>query len=65
MLDNTIYLEFSSEFFIAVYIPPQTNDGTKTTLKELYTAISKQENAHLEVELLVVGDFNAVKLKSV
>ena len=38
--------EFSSVFFKAVYIPPQTNAGTKTTLNELYKAISKQENAH-------------------
>ena len=57
--------EFSSIFFVAVYLPPQTDDGTKTALNELYTAISKQENAHPEVPLLVAGDFNAGKLKSV
>ena len=39
--------------------------GTKTALNELYKAISKQENAHPEVALLVAGDFNAGKLKSV
>ena len=38
--------EFSSVFFIAVYIPPQTNADAKTALNELYKAISKQENAH-------------------
>ena len=27
--------EFSSVFFVAVYIPPQTKAGTKTTLNEL------------------------------
>jgi hypothetical protein len=29
----------------------------------LYKAISKQENAHPEVVLLVAGDFNAGKLE--
>jgi hypothetical protein len=29
-------------------------------LNELYTTISKQENAHPEAALLVAGDFNAV-----
>ncbi|CDR01062.1 unnamed protein product [Oncorhynchus mykiss] len=53
--------EFSSVFFIAVYIPPQIDAGTKTTLNALYTAISKQENAHPEAALLVAGDFNAGK----
>ena len=57
--------EFSSVFLVAVYIPPQTDAGTKTTLNELYTPISKQENAHPEAALLVAGDFNAGKLKSV
>ena len=57
--------EFSSIFFVAVYIPPETNAGTKTALNELYKAISKQENAHPEVALLVAGDFNAGNLKSV
>jgi hypothetical protein len=57
--------EFSSVFFIAVYIPQQTNAGTKTALNELYYAISKQGNAHPEAALLVAGDFNAGKLKSV
>ena len=55
---------FSSVFFLAVYIPPQTDAGTKTTLNELYS-ISKQENAHPEATLLVAGEFNAGKLKSV
>jgi hypothetical protein len=32
---------------------------------KLHKAISKQENAHPEVALLVAGDFNAGKLKSV
>ena len=50
---------------VAVYIPPQTNAVTKTALNELYTAISKQENAHTEAELLVPGDFNAGKRKAV
>ena len=50
---------------VAVYIPPQTDAGTKTALNELYKAISKQKNAHPEAALLVAGDFNAGKLKSV
>ena len=57
--------EFSSVFFVAVYIPPQTDACTKTALKELYTAISKQENVYPESALLVAGEFNAGKLKSV
>ena len=36
--------EFSSIFFVAVYIPPQTDAGTNAELNELYSAISKQEN---------------------
>jgi hypothetical protein len=55
--------EFSSIFFVVVYLPP-TDAGTKTTLNELYTAISKQENAHPKAALLVAGNFNAGKLKS-
>jgi hypothetical protein len=51
-----------SIFFVAVYLPPQTDAGTKTALNELYTAISKQENAHPEVAFLVAGDLNAGKL---
>ena len=51
--------EFSSVFFAAVYIPPQTKAGTTTSLNELYSSISKQGNAHPEVALLVAGDFNA------
>ena len=63
----TAYLprELSSIFFVAVYLTPQTDAGTKTALNELYKAISKQENPHPEVALLVAGDFNAGKLKSV
>jgi hypothetical protein len=57
--------EFSSIFFVAVYLPPQTNAGTKTSLNELYKAISKQEIAHPGSMLLVAGDFNAGKLKSI
>ena len=57
--------DFTSVFFEAVYIPPQTDADTKTALDELYTAISKQENTHPEAVLLVARDFNAGKLKSV
>ena len=56
--------EFSI-FFVAVYLSPQTDAGTKTALNELYKAISKQENAHPEGVILEAGDFNAGKLKSV
>jgi hypothetical protein len=45
--------EFSSVFFVAVYIPPQSEAGTKTALNELHSAMSHQENAHLEAALLV------------
>ena len=64
---RTHYLprKFSSVLFVAVNLPPQTNAGTKTALKQLYKAISKQEIAHPEAVLLVAGDFNAGKRKSV
>jgi hypothetical protein len=52
-------------FFVAVYIPPQSEAGKKATLNDLYSTISKQENVHLEASLLVAGKFNAGKLKSV
>ncbi|MCF3276911.1 hypothetical protein, partial [Escherichia coli] len=39
--------------------------ATKTALKELYKAISKQKNAQPEAVHLVAGDFNAGKFKSV
>ena len=45
--------EFISILFVAVYLPPQTDAGTKSTLNQLYKAISKQENAHPEMALLV------------
>ena len=57
-------IEFSPVFFVAVYIPPQSEAGTKTTLNEQYSTISKQENAHPEAVLLVAGNINAWKLKS-
>jgi hypothetical protein len=50
--------EFSSVFFIDIYIPPQNDADTKTGINELYRATSKQGNAH-PAPLLVAGDFNA------
>ena len=40
-------------------------DWPSWEFNEVYRAISKQENAHPEAALLVAGDFNAGKLKSV
>ena len=57
--------EFSAILFVAVYLPPQTDAGTKSALSQLYKEISKQETTHPEAALLVAGDFNAGKLKSV
>ena len=54
---NYLPREFSCVLYIAVHIPPQTDSGTKTALNELYTAISKQENAHPEAALLLTWDF--------
>ena len=51
--------------YLAVNLPPQTNAGTKTALSQLYKEISKQETTHPVAALLVAGDFNAGKLKSV
>jgi hypothetical protein len=55
------YLPYN--YFVAVYLPPQTDVGTKTIFK-LYRAISKPENAHPEAALLLANDFNVGKLKS-
>jgi hypothetical protein len=64
---RTHYLprSFSYIFFVVVYLPPQTDAGTKTALNELYTAMCKPENVHAEAALLVAWDFHAGKLKSV
>ena len=51
--------EFSSVFFVAIYIPPQSEAGTKIALNELYYAIRKQKNAHPEAALLAAGAFNS------
>jgi hypothetical protein len=56
--------EFSFVFFAAVYIPRQTEAGTKTTVKELYSAITKQENDHPEAPLRVAGDSTGVRAQS-
>ena len=53
--------EFSSVLFVAIYLPPQSEAGTKTALNQLYKAINKEENAHPEAALLVARDFNAGK----
>jgi hypothetical protein len=50
--------EFSSIIFVAFYLTPQNEAGTKTALKQLYKAISKEENAHPEAALLVAGNLN-------
>ena len=59
MQPTLLTIEFS---VVAVYLPPQTDACTKTALNELYTAISKQEDAHPEAPLLVAGNVNAGKL---
>ena len=51
--------EFSAILFVAVYLLPQTDTGTKTALGQLYKEISKHETTHPDVVLLVAGDFNA------
>ena len=54
--------EFSAILFVAVYLPPQTDAGTKTALSQLYKEISKQETTHPEAALLVTGDFNLTRV---
>jgi hypothetical protein len=49
--------ELSSVLFVAVYLPPQLDTGTKTALSQLYKEISKQETAHPEAVLRVARDF--------
>jgi hypothetical protein len=46
--------EISSIFFVAVYLPPQTDACTKTTLNKLYKAISEPKNSQPEAALLGV-----------
>ena len=42
--------EFSAKLFVAVYLPPQTDAGSKTALSQLYKEISKQEITHLGLD---------------
>ena len=58
-------IEFSVILFVAVYLPPQTDACTKTALSQLDKEICNQATTHPEAALLVAGDFNAGKLKSV
>ena len=53
--------EFSAILFVAVYIQPQTDAGTKTALSQLYKEIIKQETTHPEGE----NDYRPVALTSV
>jgi hypothetical protein len=53
--------EFLSIFLVAVYLPLQTDAGTKNALNELRKTIRKQEHAHPSAALLVAGNFNAGK----
>ncbi|KAK3570236.1 hypothetical protein QTP86_017143, partial [Hemibagrus guttatus] len=46
-----------------VYIPPSAN--AKEALCELYRAISKLQNSHLDGLFIIAGDFNHANLKSV
>ena len=50
---------------MALYLPPQTDAGTKTALSQLYKDISIQETTHPEAALVVAGDIYAGKFKSV
>ncbi|KAK3548250.1 hypothetical protein QTP70_005817 [Hemibagrus guttatus] len=53
----------SLELYIRVYIPPSAN--AKEALCELYRAISKLQNSHLDGLFIIAGDFNHANLKSV
>ncbi|XP_060887251.1 uncharacterized protein LOC132958440 [Labrus mixtus] len=55
--------ELSSTIVTAAYIPPDAD--AKTAMKELYTAISKQQTAHPEAAFIVAGDLNHSNLKTV
>ena len=54
---------FTSTVVTAASIPPDAN--AKIAMKELHTAISKQQTLHPQVAYLVVGDFNHSNLKTV
>lgn len=55
--------EFPVIVITAVYIPPQAY--AKLALEKLQYAINNPLKAHLEVAIIVAGDFNCVDLKTV
>lgn len=59
--------EFTVVIIVAVYIPPSTSTNAKArgARSELYKIISDLQTAHPDSFLIVAGDFNNAKLKSV
>ena len=53
--------EFTSTIVTAAYIPLDAN--AKIAMKELHSAISKQQTLHPEAVYIVAGDFNHSNLK--
>ena len=55
--------DFTSTVVTAASIPLDAN--TKTAMKEVHTAVSKQHSLHPQAAFIVVGDFNNSNLKTV
>ncbi len=55
--------EFTAIVIVAVYIPPCAN--AKDALRELYSAISKQQTNNPNGFFIIAGDFNHANLKTV
>ena len=55
--------EFPSTFVAAIYIPPSAS--AKEAVRELYGAISEQQNKHPNGLFIVACDFNHADLRSV
>lgn len=55
--------ELSAILSTAVHIPPHAN--AKLALEELHSSVNSQLKAHPEGVVIVAGDFNHAKLKTV
>ncbi len=58
--------EYTAILLVAVYIPPSSNNNNRSeALNDLYQHISEQQTAHPNAFLILTGDFQPRRLKSV